>query len=160
MTTSDNAQIVTFRIGDDLFAADIFAVERVLRHQEPTSIPNVPDWLEGVIDYQGRVVPVVNLRARFGMPAAERTSYGRILVFNTHGEWVGAIVDAVLEVTSFEPAQLAPPPPIFRGLASEYLRGIIRRGDRLLIFLDVSRLLAATERLQLDVAHEEHTPHG
>lgn len=160
MTTPDSSQIVTFRVGDDLFAADIFAVERVLRHQPPTSIPNVPDWLEGVIDYQGRVVPVVNLRARFAMPATERTSDARILVFNTHGEWVGAIVDAVLEVTSFEPSQLAPPPPIFRGLASEYLRGIIRRGDRLLIFLDVARLLAATERLQLDVAREEHAPRG
>lgn len=160
MTITGNAQIVTFRIGDDLFAADIFAVERVLRHQDPTSIPNVPEWLEGVIDYQGRVVPVVNLRARFGMPAAERSSDGRILVFNTHGEWVGAIVDAVLEVTSFEPGQLAPPPPIFRGLAGEYLRGIIRREDRLLIFLDVARLLAATERLQLEAPHEEHTPRG
>ena len=68
MSTTDLAQIVTFRLNDDLFAADIYAVERVLRYQQATPVPNVPEWIEGVIDYQGRVVPVINMRLRFELP--------------------------------------------------------------------------------------------
>ncbi len=145
----DASQIVTFRIGDDLFAADIFSVERVLHFRAPTPIPNVPDWLDGVIDYQGRVVPVINLRRRFELPAADSAQETRVLVFSVADEWIAATVDAVLDVTALDTAALAPPPPLFRGLTAEYLRGVVRRGDRLVIFLDVARLLSATERLSL-----------
>lgn len=150
MSTADLSQIVTFRLGDDLFAADIYSVERVLRYQAPTSIPNVPDWIEGVIDYQGRVVPVISLRRRFELPTTGVAADTRILVLNAGGEWIAAIVDAVLEVAGLADSAVQPPPPLFRGLAAEYLKGIARRGDRLVIFLDVERLLATTDRLHLD----------
>ena len=150
MSTADLSQIVTFRLGDDLFAADIYSVERVLRYQAPTSIPNVPDWIEGVIDYQGRVVPVISLRRRFELPAGEIAADTRILVLNAGGEWIAAIVDAVLEVAGLADSSVQPPPPLFRGIAGEYLKGIARRGDRLVIFLDVERLLSTTDRLRLD----------
>ena len=152
MSTAELSQIVTFRLGDDLFAADIYSVERVLRYQAPTSIPNVPDWIEGVIDYQGRVVPVISLRRRFELPVGDVAADTRILVLNAGGEWIAAIVDAVLEVASLDATSLQPPPPLFRGLAGEYLKGIARRADRLVIFLDVERLLSTTERLTLDTA--------
>jgi purine-binding chemotaxis protein CheW len=152
MTTADPAQIVTFRLGDDLFAADIYSVERVLRYQHPTAVPDVPGWIEGVIDYQGRVVPVINLRARFELPAVPLASDTRILVFNAGGEFVAATVDGVLEVAPVDAGTTAPPPPLFRGLAGQYLRGIVRRGERLVIFLDVGRLLSTSERLTLERA--------
>jgi purine-binding chemotaxis protein CheW len=142
-------QIVTFRLGEDLFAADIFSVERVLRHQAPTPVPNLPEWVEGVIEYHGRVVPVIDLRRRFELPPRAAAAETRILVFNSGGEWIAAVVDAVLEVAAVSDADLAPPPPLFRGLAGEYLRGIARRNGRLVIFLDVARLLSTTERLAL-----------
>ena len=150
--TATVSKIVTFRLGDDLFAADIYSVERVLRYQQTTPVPNVPEWIEGVIDYQNRVVPVINLRRRFEMPAAPIGGDTRILIFNVGGEWIGGIVDAVLDVASLDAGKLAPPPPIFRGLAGEYLLGIVRRGDRLVVFLDVARLLSTGERLVLDEA--------
>ena len=149
MTTQDKTQIVTFRLGDDLFAADIFSVERVLRYRDPTPVPNVPPWIEGVTEYQSRVVPVVNLRARFGMPPRPAVNETRMLVLATDGAWIAAVVDAVLDVSTLDPSRLAPPPPMFRGLANEYLRGIVRRDDRLVIFLDVARLMNAGERLTL-----------
>jgi purine-binding chemotaxis protein CheW len=152
MTATDRSQIVTFRLGEDLFAADIYSVERVLRWQEPTPIPNVPAWIEGVLEYQGRVVPVINLRRRFEMPAREAAGDTRILVFNTGGEWIAATVDAVLDVSGLELARVAPPPPLFRGLAGEYIKGIVRREARLVIFLDVDRLLSTNERLVLEHA--------
>ena len=157
MNATDRLQIVTFRVGDDLFAADVQSVERVLRHVAPRGIPNVPHWIEGVIDYRGRVVPVIDLRKRFELPKREAAAETRILVFNSGGEWIAAVVDAVLEVAAVTDAELAPPPPLFRGLAGEYLRGIARRNGRLVIFLDVARLLSTTERLvlQRSVAAED-----
>jgi purine-binding chemotaxis protein CheW len=147
-------QIVTFRLGDDYFAADIFAVERVLRHAPPTVVPNTKPWIDGVLEYQHRIIPIVNLRRRFGMPDAPPRPETRILVLAPEegGEWIGVVVDAVQEVVSVAAAQLSPPPALFRGLSGEYLRGIVRMADRLIVFLDVQRLLAADERLELQQA--------
>jgi purine-binding chemotaxis protein CheW len=159
MTAPTLTKIVTFALGDDLFAADIFSVERVLRYQQPRAIPNVPSWIEGVIEYQARVVPVINLRRRFEMPVLEAVSTTRILVFQAEGEWIGAVVDAVVEVATMERNTLSPPPPLFRGIAGEYLLGILRRKERLVIVLDVARLLSTNERLVLEQVKDE-VAHG
>ncbi|MGH7720670.1 MAG: chemotaxis protein CheW [Gemmatimonadaceae bacterium] len=147
-------QVVTFRLGEDLFAADIYCVERVLRYQKPTPVPNVPDWVEGVIEYQERIVPVVDLRERFGLERRAPRPETRIIVFALDSDWVAARVDSVLEVVSLASQQLAPPPPLFRGLAAEYLQGILRVDDRLIVFLNVPRLLSSTDRLMLREAAE------
>jgi purine-binding chemotaxis protein CheW len=161
MSTRNEAdKLVTFRLGDDHFAADIYSVERVLRYSSPTSVPDMPAYIEGVMDYQGRVVPVVNLRRRFEMPAAEVKTETRTLVLNVAGEWIGIVVDAVTEVAAFDKKDVAPPPPLFRGLAGEYLKGILRRGDRLVIFLDVDKLLSSTDRIALQTAGAEALAHG
>ena len=149
------SQIVTFRLGDELFAADIFSVERVLRYTAPTPVPNVPEWIEGVIDYQGRVVPVINLRRRFEMSKAPVASDGRILVLTVDDEWVAATVDGVLDVSALDPSRLAPPPALFKGLAASYVRGVVRRGERLVVFLDVPNLFATDERIVLERPSEE-----
>jgi len=156
----ESNKLVTFRLGDDLFAADIYSVERVLRWQSPTAVPNLPDWIEGVLEYQGRVVPVVNLRRRFEMPAAPAATETRILVFNADGEWVAAVVDAVLEVAGLDAAQMAPPPSLFRGISGDYLRGIVKRGDRLVVMLDVGKLLSSTERMALERAAQDALQDG
>ncbi len=158
MSVATAAQIVTFRLGDDLFAADINDVERVLRYSEPTPVPNVPDWVQGVIEYRSRVVPVIDLRVRFELDATAPSNTTRLMVLSSGGEWIAAVVDAVLEVVPLGEAQLAPPPPLFKGLSAEFLRGILRRNDRLIIVLDVERLLATRERLEFDRALLESVP--
>jgi purine-binding chemotaxis protein CheW len=158
--TTEAGKLVTFRLGEDYFAADIFSVERVLRYTPPTPVPDMPAYIEGVMDYQGRVVPIVNLRLRFELPAMAAVSETRTLVLNVGGEWIGVVVDAVTEVASFDRAAVSPPPKLFRGLASEYLKGIVRRGERLVIFLDVDQLLSSTVRIALQEAGARELAHG
>ena len=153
MAGSAPLQIVTFRVDEDAFAADVFAVERVIEFQRPKVVPNVPDWIEGIIEYQSRVVPTINLRRRFELPPANDGAGSRIIIFTVEKEWMAAVVDAVHEVRTIDASQLSPPPPIFRGLPCEYLRGILREGEMLTICLDIARLLSTTERVMLrDVA--------
>jgi len=145
-------QVVTFRLGADRFAADVATVERVLRYQTPTSLPNLPAWMDGVVDYHRRVVPVIDLRSRFGLPRQEPLPESRIILFTVGEEWIGTIVDAVLEVVAIPAGEIAETPKMFRGLKAEYLRGLIRRSDGMVIFLDVPRLLSSSERLELKAA--------
>jgi purine-binding chemotaxis protein CheW len=145
-------QVVTFRLGDDRFAGDVAAVERVLRWVKPTTLPGLPAWLDGVIEHQGRVVPVVDLRTRFGLERREPKPETRIILFASGDEWIGAVVDAVLEVVAIPADRVAEPPRVFRGLRAEYLRGLVRQDDGLIIFLDVPHLLNASERVELKKA--------
>jgi purine-binding chemotaxis protein CheW len=158
--TTEADKLVTFRLGEDLFAADIFSVERVLRYVAPTPVPDMPSYIEGVMDYQGRVVPIVNLRLRFELPAAPAGGETRTLVLNVAGEWIGIVVDGVTEVASYDKAAVSDPPKLFRGLSAEYLKGIVRRGERLVIFLDVNKLLSSTERISLQDAGTRELAHG
>jgi purine-binding chemotaxis protein CheW len=149
MTAIAPQQLVTFRLGDDRFAVDIFVVERVLRFTSPAMVPKLPAWMDGVIEHGGRVVPVIDLRARLGLPRIAPRPEQRILVLAVGEEWLGVTVDSVHEVMSVLPDDVAPPPPIFRGLDAEYLRGLVRHEGSLIIFLDVTRILTSTERLEL-----------
>ena len=147
-------QLVTFSLGEDRFAANIFSVERVLRFVPPRPVPDLPAWMEGVIDYQGRVVPVIDLRARFGAPGT-RSDGARIVVCVAGDDWIGMTVDAVQEVWTIDAGQLEPPPALFRGLTRKYLTGLVRRDDGVLVVLDVAHLLTSRERLQLERAMGE-----
>lgn len=145
-------RIVTFRLGPDLFAVDIAAVERVLKYEPPRGIPNVPSWIEGVIEYQGQVVPVIDLRRRFELTEGGVGAQTRLLVFNTDAELVAVVVDAVLDVRPLPEADVAAPPAFFRGLAAAYLRGLARRDGELVVVLDANRLLSSRDRLILEPA--------
>jgi purine-binding chemotaxis protein CheW len=155
-TSSGTVRLVTFRLGDDLFAAPIEAVERVLRYEVPRAVPNLPEWIGGVVEYRDRIIPVVDLRRRFELPHAATSPQMRLLVLSTGGEWAAVLVDAVLDVRSVQPEDLVPPPPLFRGLAAEYLRGVLRRDDKLVIVLDSDRILTASERLVLAGVGDGH----
>ena len=154
MTTMTD-KLVTFCLGDDLFATDVHAVERVLRYTVPRSVPDMPAYIEGVMDYQGRVLPLVNLRLRMELPGTEANRHTRILVLKVSGELIGVVVDSVTAVAPFDPSQVAPPPKYFRGLAAEYLKGIVRHDEKLVIYLDVEQLLSTTDRIALQNAGTE-----
>jgi len=146
----DVVQLVIFHLGADLFAADVFAVERVLRYTQPSSVPGVPRWIVGVLSYRDTVIPVVDMRHRIELPVAPITADTRMLVFTGAGGWVGAIVDSVSEVAVLPAASLTPPPPLFRGLPAQFMRGIAKLGEQVVIVLDVDRVLSSTDRLEFE----------
>ncbi|HEX5830077.1 MAG TPA: chemotaxis protein CheW [Gemmatimonadaceae bacterium] len=151
-STTERQPLVVFGVGADLFAVDVHLVERVLQYREPAAVPNLPDWAVGVLQYRGQVVPVLDLRRRFELAETPARADRKIVVFEGPDGWVAAVVDSVREVNAVDPALVAAPPPLFRGLAREYLVGVLQDGDRLVMVLDAARLLSSTERLELEWA--------
>ncbi|MEO7040520.1 MAG: chemotaxis protein CheW [Gemmatimonadaceae bacterium] len=149
-------QLVTFRLGDEQFAVDIFAVERVLRYAAPVVLPNLPAWIDGVIEHGGRVVPLIDLRTRFGMPRLSPRPEHRILVLAVGDDLLGVTVDSVHEVMSVSPGDIESPPPLFRGLHAEYLRGLVFGEGSVIIFLDVAHVLTSSELLELTPTTASH----
>lgn len=144
----DDIQLVIFRAGGQDFGFDILQVERILRYQKPAELPRAPDFLEGVLPYAGGTIPVVDLRTRLSVPAPVEDET-RIIVVALVEERVGVIVDGVREVRRVDAGRIAPPPPIVRGLAAEYIAGILTQEDRTVIVLNARRLFTSAERLAL-----------
>ena len=147
---TDATKLVTFQLGLDLFAADVLQVDRVLRYSPPNALPDVPTWIEGVVEHRGKVIPVVDLRRRVELSDDSITPETRMLVFNTRDGQVAAIVDMVHEVAVVPAANISPPPALFRGLSAEFIRGIAKVGDQLVVMLDVDRVLSSTDRIKFD----------
>ena len=148
MTTGDEIQIVSFRVGTQEFGLNVFQVERILRDATPAALPKAPDFLEGVVQFDGAVVPVVDLRKRLSLPA-ERRDDTRLMVVDVDGQRVGIIVDQVLDVLRVDGASITAPPPIVRGLAAEYISGLLPQPSRTIVILNAGRLLNSKERLAL-----------
>lgn len=147
-TTGDEIQIVTFRVGTQEFGLNVFQVERILRYEAPSALPKAPDFLEGVVQFDGSIVPVVDLRKRLSLPAEQREDT-RMMVLDVDGQRVGIIVDQVLDVLRVDGGAITTPPPIVRGLAAEYISGLLAQPPRTVVILNAGRLLTSKERLAL-----------
>jgi len=146
----DVVQLVIFRLGADLFAADVFDVERVLRYTQPNTVPGVPRWIAGLMPYRDTVIPVVDMRQRIELPDATITPETRLLVFFTTNGWIGAIVDSVSEVAVLPAANVTPPPALFHGLPAQFMRGIAKVGEHVVVVLDVDLVLSSSDRLAFE----------
>lgn len=153
-------QLVTFATAGELFAADIFAVERVLRYVPPRVLPNAAGWLRGVIDHAGAAIPVIDLRERLGLGAGEPGPGSRVLVVAVGDERIGVTVDEVRAVRSVDAAAVMPPPAIYRGLARDFLEGVVRQDDGIFVVLAMHQLLTATERIEMTRAMEPEGANG
>ncbi len=149
----DLSQLISFMVGEEEFGLDILRVREVIRVREITRLPGTPTFVEGIINLRGDVIPIIDLRDKFGLPAVERTAQTRVIVVDADGRLVGMIVDAASQVVRIPADQIDPPPPIVGGLSAEYVRGVGKMEDRLLILLDIDRILTADEKLALDRVH-------
>ena len=134
-------QLVTFKIGDEEFGVDILKVQEIIRMMPITKVPNAPPFVEGVLNLRGKVIPVIDMRKRFGLRAAERDSQTRIKVMDLQGQVVGFVVDAVSQVLRIKESTVEPPPAVVAGIGAEYMKGVGKLEDRLLILLDLDKLL-------------------
>ncbi len=139
-------QLVVFELGDESYGVDISRVQDINRMQEITEIPHAPESVVGVINLRGRVIPVIDLRKRFGLPEALHTKDTRIVVVHLDGNLIGVIVDAVSQVLRIPADIVEPPSPVLAGVDSRYLRGIAKLDDRLVILLDLDFVLSRREQ--------------
>ena len=135
-------QLVTFRIGEEEFGVDILAVQEIIRLVPIPPVPRAPVDIAGVINLRGKVIPVVNMRSRFSLPARDASPQTRIVVMESEEKIVGFLVDAVSEVLRIPVTTVEDPPPVVAGIGSEYIRGVGKLAERLLILLDLDRLMA------------------
>ena len=137
-------QLVTFRLGEEEYGVDILKVHEINRMMDITAVPNAPKCIEGVINLRGKVIPVINLRRKFGLPHKEADARSKIVVVDV-GMAAGIIVDSVSEVLRINSDVIEPPPPMTAAIGSEYILGVGKLKERLLILLDIERLLGASE---------------
>jgi len=139
-------QLVTFSIGEEEFGVDILSVQEIIRMMDITKVPRAPDFVEGVINLRGKVIPIIDLRRRFGLVTRDHDKHTRIIVIEINNMIVGFVVDSVSEVLRIPASTVEPPPPVVSGLESEYISGVGKLEDRLLILLDLNKLLSGEER--------------
>ena len=144
--TGELLQLVSFKLGNEEFGIDILMVQEINRMLEITKVPKSPDFIEGVINLRGRVIPIINLRKKFGLPDKETDESTRIVVVNLSDKVIGMIVDAVSEVLRLSSNTVEPPPPMVSGVESEYIKGVGKIDDKLLILLDLNKLLSGKEQ--------------
>lgn len=150
---SELLQLVSFNIGEEEFGVDILKVQEINRMLNVTQVPNSPSYVDGVINLRGKVIPVIDLRSRFGMPRIAHTKNTRIVVVELVGKTVGFVVDAVSEVLRI-PKSITEPPPqtVMQNMKTDYITSVAKLEDRLLILLDLEKILSDGEKTQLQSA--------
>jgi purine-binding chemotaxis protein CheW len=146
--TGEDVQIVSFRVGRQEFAFDILQIQRIIRYEPPAPLPQAPAFLEGVVQYAGGAVAVVDLRKRFELDAPVREET-RLMIVDLGDQRVGVVVDEVREVLRVDSTAIAAPAPIVSGLAAAYIAGIVTRPGRTIIILNARKLLTSIERIAL-----------
>lgn len=141
-TQDELLQLVSFRIGSEEFGVDILKVQEINRMVDITRVPQAPHYVEGVINLRGKVIPIVDLRKRFNLDVKEYDKNTRIVVVDIGGTIMGMVVDSVSEVLRLPISTIEPPPEIAAGVNSDYIKGVAKLEDRLLIFLDLSKVIA------------------
>ncbi len=139
-------QLVSFQLGPEEYAIDILGVQEIIRLIEITQVPNAPHYVEGVVNLRGKVIPIINLRSRFGLPSVTPTKDTRIIVVEVAQVILGFIVDSVEEVLRLSEEFIEGPPSTGRGGAEDFHRGVGRVNGRLLIILNLELLFGMATR--------------
>ena len=154
MTTAVDAasgeeQLVVFDLAAETYGVDIGAVREIIRMQDITKVPGAPEFVEGIINLRGNVIPVLDLRKRFRLDVGTRDKDNRILVVDIGGQDIGVVVDAVTEVLRITPDSVEPPSSVITTADSVYLLGIVKLEGRLVILLDLEKVLSESEKATL-----------
>jgi len=162
-TEGDERQLVTFKVANEEFAADIMQVQEIVRLEQVTKVPHAPSFVEGVVNLRGNVLPVIDLRRRFDMDSRDYDDATRVVVVDANGQKTGIIVDAVSEVMRMPTADIEPAPTIVKaGYGEDFLEGVgrLEGGDRMLLLLRADKLLSDEELSAMSNAVADESPDG
>lgn len=144
LTTDDN-QFLTFNLGEELYGVDILRVQEIKGYTSVTKIPNTPPHIKGVLNLRGTIVPIVELRTKFGMPTIDYTAFTVIIVVVVRDKVMGLVVDAVSDVLNIDKKNIQSPPQFGVKVDVSFLNGIGKSGDKLVALLDIDRMLSEGE---------------
>jgi purine-binding chemotaxis protein CheW len=141
MVSEQVLQLVTFTLEKEEYAVNILNVQEINRITEITKVPNAPDYVEGVINLRGKVIPVINLRKKFGLYNKDTDDSSRVIIMDIQGITYGLVVDSVSEVLRIPSDIVEPPPPMASSMSSMFIKGIAKLENRLIILIDIDGLM-------------------
>lgn len=147
-------QLACFRVGAELYALDIMNIKEIIRPQRLTPVPKAPTFIEGVINLRGAVIPVADLRKRFDQPISGETRKNRIIICAVAKKIIGLLVDEVAEVKRFSRQEIVPSPQFLKGPEADFFLGVARRGDDLIMLLDLEKVLSSDEKIELQMLED------
>ena len=145
-------QLVSFKLSDETYGIEITKIREIILVGQITRVPETPHYIKGLINLRSSVIPVIDLRARFALAENELTQDSRIMVLNVGRRTIGIVVDSVNEVLRVSQDQISPAPPTVASLGNQYITGLVRLEEQLLILLDVDHLFGQEATLDLDAA--------
>jgi purine-binding chemotaxis protein CheW len=147
-------QLVSFQLSGEEYGVEVLKVREIIRMPTITHMPNTPEYVDGIINLRGKVIPIVSMRKRFGLMENENNSHTRIIIMDVAGTLTGFIVDAVSEVIRIHSSEIQPPPSMMLsgGIDHEFITGVFNHADRLLVIMDVDRMFSQDE-------HESFSSH-
>ncbi|HEX5310401.1 MAG TPA: chemotaxis protein CheW [Aquabacterium sp.] len=143
-------EYLTFRLGDEEYGIDILKVQEIRGYENPTRIANAPHFLKGVINLRGTIVPIVDLRLRFGCDSSEYNAFTVSIVLHIGTRTIGAVVDSVSDVMEIPAEAVRPAPELNSAIDATYIRGLAQVGERMVILLDIESLLLSPEMCLID----------
>jgi purine-binding chemotaxis protein CheW len=155
--SGEKIKVVSFRLGTEEYGVDIAQAQEVIRMVEITHVPRAPRFMEGVINLRGQLIPIIDLRTRFGMARIEKTKSSRIVVTDIGSKRVGIIVDSVSEVIDIPIENIEDAPEMIAGIGTEYIQGVGKVADRLIIMLDLTMVITTDERRDLELLDPQLT---
>jgi purine-binding chemotaxis protein CheW len=138
-------EYLTFRLGEEEYGIDILKVQEIRGYEQPTRIANAPSFIKGVINLRGVIVPIIDLRLKFGLGEAQYTSFTVVIILNVGGRVIGMVVDSVSDVLELDPAAVRDAPELTAIVDSSYILGLGTLNERMLILVDIEKLLMAPE---------------
>ena len=145
-------EFLTFRLGGEEYGIDILRVQEIRSYEQPTRIANTPEFLRGVVNLRGVIVPIVDLRLKFNMDNVEYTSQTVVVILNVRSRVVGVVVDGVSDVLILQPSQISAAPQFGSAFSTEHLTGIGTVGERMLILVDIEKLMTSEEMALVEEA--------
>jgi purine-binding chemotaxis protein CheW len=147
--TGDLRQFISFSVGEEQYGLELLRVKEVIRLREITWLPKAPTFVKGIINLRGDVIPIIDLRDKFGLPSRQHSATTRVIVVEVEGRLMGMVVDSASQVVRIPADQIDPPPPVLGGVSQQFITGVGKLAERLVILLNADAILTVDEKIAL-----------